>query len=129
MHASTTDGDQSACTFDETSRELCESQGSKWFKETRKVAGGTIQTATTVGQCKKPRKSSIDLVDKPSKVVDRWTEVQAPMMEPVTKENVLDSTAADALLPVKQKEEFNRIEPILLKSRRQIEAGQEIDSD
>ena len=36
------------------------------------------------------------------------------MMEPVTKENVLDSTAADALLPVKQKEEFVRIESILL---------------
>ena len=94
----------------------------------KRVAGGTIQMAMTVGQCKKPRKSSIDLVNKPSKVVDRWTEVQAPMMEPVTKENVLDSTAADAL-PVKRKEEFNRIEPILLKSRRQIEAGQEIDSD
>ena len=82
----------------------------------------------TVGQCKQPRMSSIDLVDKPSKVVDRRTEVQAPMMEPVTKENVLDSTAADALLPVKQKEEFNRIGPILLESKRQNEAGQEIDS-
>ena len=85
------------------------------------VAGGTIQTAMTVGQCKQLRKSSIDLVDMPSTVVDR--------MEPVNQKNVLDSTAADALLLVKQKEEFNRIGPILLESKRQNEAGQEIDSD
>ena len=65
------------------------------------VAGGTIQTAMTVGQCKQLRKSSIDLVDMPSRVVDR--------MEPVIQRNVLDSTAADALLLVKWKEEFIRI--------------------
>ena len=85
------------------------------------VAGGTIQTAMTVGQCKQLSKSSIDLVDMPSRVVDR--------MEPVIQRNALDSTAADALLLVKRMEEFNRIEPILLESRRQNEAGQEIDSD
>ena len=39
------------------------------------VAGGTIQTAMTVGQCKQLRKSSIDLVDMPSRVVDRMETV------------------------------------------------------
>ena len=55
------------------------------FQGDEKVAGGTIQTTTSVEAVQATDESSIDLEDNPSRVVDRWTRVQAPAMEPVNQ--------------------------------------------